>query len=390
MSRKDNIIARSIIKSIKKVVKNKNASELHEPELSTKEWSYLKTCLANNMLSTIGPNIKLFENKLKKITNSKYVIATINGTSALHLALKLINLKNNEEVLIPSLNFIASTNATLYCGGIPHFIDVEENTLGIDVQKLSNYLKKITKLRKGECINKITKRKIKAVIPTHLFGHPVEMKKLLKLAKKFNLKVIEDAAEGIGSFYYKKHLGTFGDFGVISFNGNKSVTTGGGGALLTNNNILAKLARHLITVSKKKHEYDLIHDKVGYNYKMTNLHAAIGCAQLDKIKQILNKKRKLHQAYLSEFNNNSYVKIFKEPNNSKSNFWLNTIILKKEKKKLRNRILKLGKKYSLGLRPVWKPLPELKFLKNYPKMNVSQSKKIFNKLINLPSSPHLI
>ena len=242
MSRKDNIIARSIIKSIKKVVKNKNASELHEPELSTKEWSYLKTCLANNMLSTIGPNIKLFENKLKKITNSKYVIATINGTSALHLALKLINLKNNEEVLIPSLNFIASTNATLYCGGIPHFIDVEENTLGIDVQKLSIYLKKITKLRKGECINKITKRKIKAVIPTHLFGHPVEMKKLLKLAKKFNLKVIEDAAEGIGSFYYKKHLGTFGDFGVISFNGNKSVTTGGGGALLTNNNKLAKLA----------------------------------------------------------------------------------------------------------------------------------------------------
>ena len=379
-----------IINSIKKVVKNKNASSLHEPILSNREEVYLRNCIKTNMLSTVGPYINLFEKKLKKITKSKHVIATINGTSALHIALRLIGINRNDEVLIPSLNFIASTNATLYCGGIPHFVDVEENTLGIDVKKLEGYLKKTTKIVNKTCINKKTKRIIKAIIPTHLFGHPIKIEELLVLARKFNLKIIEDAAEGIGSYYKKKHVGTFGELGILSFNGNKSITTGGGGAILTNNYKLAEKARHAINNSKKEDRFDLIYSDIGFNYKMTNLHAAVGCAQLEKINKILKKKKCLFNAYKKEFHKNKIIYLFTEPKNSKSNYWLNTLVLKKQNKYLRNSILALGKKNLLGLRPVWKPLPELDFLKSYPRMNIAKSKELFKKIINIPSSPHLI
>ena len=391
MAKKNNEdLVRSVVKAIQKVTKNKKANNLHEPTLSKLESKYLNNCLKTNMLSTVGPYINLFENKLKKVTKSKHVIATINGTSALHIALKLIGLKKNNEVLIPSLNFIASTNATLYCGGIPHFIDVEEKTLGVDISKLNNYLKKNTKQVNSKCINKKTNRKIIAIVPTHLFGHPVNMKELISLAKKYNLKVIEDAAEGVGSYFMKKHVGTFGNFGILSFNGNKSITTGGGGALLTNNARLATEARHLISVSKIKDKYDLVHDKVGFNYKMTNLHAAIGCAQLDKIKKLLSKKRKLFKAYSKEFYKNEDFVLLKEPKNARSNYWLNTIIIKENKKFLRDNIIKLAFKKSIGIRPVWKPLPELNFLKSYPKMDISKTMKLFKRIINIPSSSHLI
>ena len=390
MKKKDKQIINSIISSIKKVTRNKDASSLHEPTLSKLEIKYLNNCIKTNMLSTIGPYINIFENKIKKVTKSKHVIATINGTSALHIALLLIGLKKNDEVLIPSLNFIASTNATLYCGGIPHFVDVEEKTLGVDIRKLNDYLKKNTKQISNTCINKKTNRKIIAIIPTHLFGNPVNMKELIFVAKKFNLKVIEDAAEGVGSYFMKKHVGTFGNFGILSFNGNKSVTTGGGGVLLTNNTKLANEARHLISVSKVKNKYDLVHDKIGFNYKMTNLHAAIGCAQLDKIKKLLSKKRKLFKAYSKEFSKHRDLHLLKEPKNARSNYWLNTIIIKENKKFLRDNIIKSALKKSIGVRPVWKPLPELNFLKSYPRMNISQTKKLFNRIINIPSSSHLI
>ena len=342
MNKKDKHLVKLVISSIKKVVKKKNASSLHEPTLSKLEGIYLNECLKTNMLSTIGPFIEIFEKKLKKITKSKHVIATINGTSALHVALRLINLDKNDEVLIPSLNFIASTNATLYCGATPHFIDIEEKTLGVDVEKLNEYLKKNTKQINKKCINKKTKKIIKAIMPTHLYGHPVNMKGLLKLAKKFNLKVIEDAAEGIGSLYFKQHVGTFGDIGVLSFNGNKSITTGGGGAILTSNFKFAKKAKHLISVAKENKIYDLTHNEIGYNYKMTNLHAAIGCAQLKNIKRLLSNKRKLYNAYAKEFKKIKEITLFKEPENTKSNYWLNTVLLKKADITLRNEILKKG------------------------------------------------
>ena len=380
----------SIIESIQKVTKKKKANNLHEPTLSKLEEKYLKKCLKTNMLSTIGPYINLFEKKIKKLTKSKYVIATINGTSALHIALKLVGVSKNDEVLIPSLNFIASTNATLYCGGIPHFIDIEETTLGVDIKKLDDYLKNNTRKVKGRCINKKTNRMIKAIVPTHLFGHPVNMKQLSIVSKKYNLKIIEDAAEGIGSFFMGKHVGTFGECGILSFNGNKSITTGGGGAILTKSKKLSEKARHLISVSKINSKYDLLHDQVGFNYKMTNLHAAIGCAQLEKFRKLLLNKRRLFKAYLKEFSKIKDISLLQEPKNSRSNYWLNTILIKEEKKYLRDSIIKLGKKKSIGLRPVWKPLPELTFLKSYPKMNISKTKKIFKRIINIPSSSYLI
>jgi perosamine synthetase len=342
------------------------------------------------MLSTIGPFVEIFENKLKKVTKAKHVIATINGTSALHIALKLININKSSEVLIPSLNFIASTNATLYCNGTPHFIDVEEKTLGVDFDKLDSYLKKNTKQVNQKCLNIKTKKIIKAIIPTHLYGHPVNIKKLIILAKKYNLKIIEDAAEGIGSLYKGKHVGTFGDMGILSFNGNKTITTGGGGAILTNNSIIANKARHLISVSKEKKKFDLSHDQIGYNYKMTNLHAAIGCAQLQKMSKLLSNKKKLSKAFEKAFKSNENVTMFKQPLMARSNYWLNTILLKKTKSLLRNKILEKGKKSSIALRPALKVLPELKFLKQYPKMNISQSKQLSKRIINLPSSSNLI
>ena len=390
MNKIDRQLVTAVIESIKKVVKKKKASSLHEPTLSKLEGIYLNECLKTNMLSTIGPFIRIFENKFKKITKSKHVIATINGTSALHIALKLIDLNKNDEVLIPSLNFVASTNAALYCGATPHFIDIEEKTLGVDIDKLYEYLNKNTKQVNKKCFNKKTKKIIKAIIPTHLYGHPINIKGLLKIAKKFNLKIIEDAAEGIGSLYFNKHVGTFGDIGVISFNGNKSITTGGGGAILTNNTKHAKSAKHLISVAKENRTYDLAHDEIGYNYKMTNLHAAVGCAQLKNIKKILSNKRKLYYAYEKAFKDVKGIRLFKEPKNTKSNYWLNTVLLNKADISLRNEILKKGKQNYIGLRPAWKLLPELNFLSLFPKMDISQSKKIFKKIINLPSSSNLI
>jgi perosamine synthetase len=390
MKKLDIEIIKSIISTIKKVTKKKNVSKLHVPTLSKLEGIYLKKCLDTNMLSTIGPFVEIFENKLKKITKAKHVIATINGTSALHIALKLININKSSEVLIPSLNFVASTNATLYCDGTPHFIDVEEKTLGVDFDKLDNYLKKNTKQVNQKCLNIKTKKIIKAIIPTHLYGHPVNIKKLIILAKKYNLKIIEDAAEGVGSLYKGKHVGTFGDMGILSFNGNKTITTGGGGAILTNNSIIANKARHLISVSKEKKKFDLSHDQIGYNYKMTNLHAAIGCAQLQKMNKLLSNKKKLFKAFEKAFKSNENVTMFKQPLMARSNYWLNTILLKKTKSLLRNKILEKGKKSSIALRPAWKVLPELKFLKQYPKMNISQSKQLSKRIINLPSSSNLI
>ena len=384
-----NNISQQLVKIFKKNIKFKSLY-LHEPDLNKDDISYLKICINKNTVSTIGPFVKKFENKISKLTKSKYVVATNSGTSALHVSCILMNIKKNDEVIIPAFTFVGTVNAVKYCDAIPHFVDIEENTLGINVEKLEKYLNKIAKVKNNICINKFTGRKIKAVIPVHVFGHFMKINELKKLARKFKLMVIEDAAEAVGSYLKRKHAGTFGDIGILSFNGNKTITCGSGGAILTNSKKIEKKARHLISTAKIGHPFNYIHDEIGYNYRMPNLNAALGYSQILKIKKILKNKRKLFSFYKKIFNKNLFFKLLNEPKESKSNFWLQTIILKKKYSNFNQKIIKDLIKEKIHVRPGWKLMTDLNYLKKSPKMDISIAKKISSRIINIPSSSFLI
>ena len=374
-----------IVNIVKKIL-GKGRHSLHEPYFCGNEWNYVKKTLDENYVSSIGSFVNKFEDQIKKFTKSKYAIPVVNGTEALHLSLVACGVENNDEVLVPSITFAGSANAIVYSGAIPHFVDSEFETLGIDPLKLEKYLEKIT-IKKGKFyFNKKTKRKIKAIMPVHVFGNICQIDKILKIAKKYNLVVIEDAAEALGSFFKNKHAGTFGLVGCFSFNGNKILTTGGGGAIITNNKLLAKKIKHLSTTAKINHRWEYIHDEVGYNFRMPNLNAALGSAQIENLNKFLRSKRKLFLRYSNEFLNVNDIRLIKNPEFCKSNNWLNTIFIKNSSLKKRNKILSLAQKNRIFLRPVWKPLHTLKYLSKMPKMNLDASIKIYESCINLPSS----
>ncbi len=381
-------IYKKILIVVSKIAK-KN-SEIHEPIFFGNEMKYLKKTLDTTFVSTISPFVEKLEKQFCKYTGSKYAVALNSGTSALHLALLLSGVKKNDEVLLPSLNYIASSNAVLLVDAKPHFVDVENKTLGIDIKKLKNYLLKNTYQRNNLCINKKTKNLIKAIIPMHVFGHPSDLSGVLALAKKFNLTVIEDAAEGVGSFYKKKHVGTFGDIGILSFNVNKTITTGGGGMLLTKNKYIAKLAKHISTNSKVIKNFQIDHNMIGYNYRMPGINAAIGCAQLENIEKIVKAKRKIFKIYDKEFEKIDGINFLKEPKNCRSNYWLQTIILDDKLKKNRNKIIKFCNKNKIKVRPVWQLMHKIKYLAKYSKMNLSNAENLEKKIINIPSSPSII
>tara|TARA_X000000950_G_scaffold288665_1_gene406623 strand:- start:2961 stop:4130 length:1170 start_codon:yes stop_codon:yes gene_type:complete len=364
--------------------------ELHEPAFNHDELNILKRCVKKRDVSTAGSFTRSLEKVLAKKLKCKKVITTNSGTSALQLALISLDVKKNDEVLMPSLNYIASANACLYIGSKPHFVDVNINTLGVDVIKLEKYLKSITKVKNGVCTNKITKRKIKAIICLHTFGHPCEVDKIKKIANKFNLCLIEDAAEGLGSYYKRKHVGTFGDIGILSFNGNKIITTGGGGAVITNNKSLADKIFNLSTIFKKRHKWKYEYDNLGYNYRMPSLNAAIGLAQMKKLNMFLSKKRNLYKKYEKRFNNNKYFSLFKEPKNCKSNYWLQTILLNKKSVKLRDKIINKLFKNKIRVRPLWRPIHKSKYLSKMPRMRLESTLDLENRIINLPSSPNVL
>jgi len=384
-----NISANLIVKSIRKVI-GKGPHQLHEPLFSGKEIKYLKNTINQNSVSSAGQYVNKFEKKIKDYTKAKFAIAVVNGTQAIYISLKACGVKKDEEVLVPALTFVGTVNAISYLGAKPHFVDSQIKNFGIDCPKLENYLNKITIFRGGKYLNKLTGKVIKAIIPVHVFGHPCNIQSIIKIAKKFNLMVIEDAAEALGSFYKKKHLGTFGDTGCISFNGNKIITTGGGGMVVTNNKMLAKKIKHLTTTAKIKHKWEYIHDEIGYNFRMPNLNAALGLAQFEKIHIFLRAKRALFKKYFNVFNKMEGVSLYKESNNANSNYWLQTLILNKNDVNLKNKILKESHKKLIYTRPVWRLISELKPYKKNQKMNLSGAKEIYNKTINLPSSQSLV
>lgn len=381
-------IGKKILDAIRKVVGNDDVG-LHEPFFDGNEIEYLTKCVKTTYVSSVGKYVDDFENMLSDFTGAKFSVAMINGTSALQIALKLSGVKANNEVIVPALTFVGTVNAISYNNAIPHFVDNEEKTLGIDFNKLLDYLSAITFQKNGECINKITGKVIKAIIPVHTFGHPVDIEKLIEISKKFNIKIIEDAAESIGSFYKGKHTGTFGQFGVLSFNGNKSITTGNGGAILTNDAKLAKKAKHLTSTAKIPHKWEYIHDEVGYNYRMSNINAALGCAQLEQISKILEAKRKLYDQYMDVFSRIPEITLFKEPKNCKSNYWLQTIILNKKMYKFQKSILQEINNQGINVRPPWNLLSDLDMYLSCPKMDLSCSRLLSQKLINIPSSPNI-
>jgi len=378
-----------IVKSIQKVT-GRGVHKLHEPLFAGKEINYLKKTIKENFVSSSGKYVNKFEEKVKKYTKAKFAVAVVNGTQALYISLKVCGIKHNEEVLVPALTFVGTVNAISYLGAEPHFVDSEIKNFGINCSKLENYLDKIVKFKGKKSINKLTGKVIKAIVPVHVFGHSCNIEGIIKIAKKFNLIVIEDAAEALGSFYKQKHLGTFGHIGCISFNGNKIITTGGGGMVITNKKKLAKKIRHLTTTAKLKHKWDYVHDEIGYNFRMPNLNAALGIAQIEKIDAFVRAKRLLFNKYHKVFKKIKEVSLYKEEKNSKSNYWLQTLILDKNNINLRNKILKRSHEKSIYIRPSWKLISKLKPYKKKQKMNLSGAYEIYNRVINLPSSQSLV
>jgi aminotransferase in exopolysaccharide biosynthesis len=285
-------LAQNIISAIREAIGPRTAA-LHEPSFGGKEWLNLKECLDSTYVSSVGKFVDQFEDDLSKYTGARYAVLVVNGTAALHIALKLAGVRATDEVLIPALTFVATANAVTYCNATPHFVDSEEHTLGIDADKLRTYLTRNTSQQSGQCVNKNTGKVIRALVPMHTFGHPSDLEGLLAIARDFNIELVEDAAESLGSYYNGQHTGTFGLLGTLSFNGNKTITTGGGGAILTNNPDLASRAKHLTTTAKLPHAWDFRHDEIGYNYRMPNINAAIGCAQLEQLSNKLSAKRNL-------------------------------------------------------------------------------------------------
>ena len=382
-------ISKELLKVLRKVCGNKKRP-LHEPFFFGNEKKNLTECIDSTFVSTKSNITHQFEKKISKYTGSKNVIATINGTSALHISLIAIGLQRNEEVFIPSFNFVAAANAISYCGALPNFLDIEESTLSIDPIKMKNYLDLNFLIKKNRCFNKKTKRFVRAVIVPHLFGHPAKIDNLINIAKKYKLIIIEDAAESLGSFYKNKHTGTFGDLGVLSFNGNKTITTGGGGAVLSNNIKLAKRIRNLIEVSKIKHDWKFDYSKVGYNMKMPGLNAALGLAQILNLENIIKMKRKIYTNYKKQFQNNNYFDLVSEPINSRSNYWLQNVKIKKKDINLRDYLIRYTNIKGFQTRPAWTLLHKLRHFQKCPKSDLSTSLNLFSRIISLPSSPNII
>jgi len=385
---KKELIFSKIIHSIRRVI-NKKEAQLHEPTLSKNVLINLEKCVKTNMLSSVGPFVTKFENIIQEYTGSKFAIATVNGTSALHISLILSGIKQSNEVILPAVNFIASANAISYLGGRPIFADIDNSTLGLDVDKLKFFLKENTYQSSKNCINKRTHNVIKAIIVLHTFGHPAKIDELLKLSKDYNISLLEDSAEALGSEYFGQHVGTFGKFGILSFNGNKIITTGGGGMILTNSKELANKAYHISRTAKINHPWKYIYDQVGYNYRMPNINASIGCAQMENIDDLIRKKRLLFERYQEEFLNIKDAFIFKEPKNCKSNYWLQCLIFKKNNKKYLEEFIKKCHSKNLFVRPLWELTNLLKHFKVFQKDSLRNSYKIYKNLVNLPSSSFL-
>ncbi|PZE16512.1 LegC family aminotransferase [Putridiphycobacter roseus] len=357
---------------------------LHEPRFIGNERKYVMDAIDSTFVSSVGQYVDKFEQMMCEITGSKFAIATVNGTNSLHLAIVLAGVQKNEEVITQPLTFIATANAISYANAIPHFVDVDKETMGLSPTKLEAHLLATTEMKNGFCYNKVTGNKISACIPMHTFGLPIEIDKMLAVCEKFNITLIEDAAESLGSYYQGKHTGTFGKMGIFSFNGNKTVTAGGGGALITNDPEIAKRAKHLSTQAKIPHQWNYEHDEVGYNYRMPNLNAALVCAQLEQLPAFVQNKRDLSAMYADFFSNYPEIQYVKEIPEAKANYWLNAIILKD--RAARDLFLTETNKAGIMTRPIWALMNKLEMFKQAPSGDLTNAEWLADRVVNITSS----
>ena len=360
---------------------------LHEPRFRGNEKKYLNECIDSTFVSSVGKFVGQFEEMVAEYTGAKFAVATVNGTAALHIALLLSDVKPGDEVITQALTFVATANAISYTGAKPIFLDVDKDTMGLSPDKLRNFLEKYTYIvEDAEGVhthNLITKKRIKACIPMHTFGHPCRIDEIKEICDEYNITLIEDAAESLGSYYKGKHTGTCGKFGTLSFNGNKTITTGGGGMILTNDENMDKKAKHISTTAKVPHKWDFIHDVVAYNYRLTNLAAALGCAQMEQLPVFITNKRELAKKYKSFFETLN-INFVAEPENSKSNYWLNALVLKNIEE--RNTFLEYLNNKGIMARPIWQLMSRLEMFKTCQADELTNTKWFAERVVNIPSS----
>ncbi|EHW5313303.1 LegC family aminotransferase [Escherichia albertii] len=373
-----------LIEFIRECYKTSKFIPLHAPIFSGNERTYVMETLDSTFVSSVGKFVNEFERKVKEFTGSAYAVATVNGTAALHSALYMAQVKPGDFVITQALTFVATCNSIYHLGAEPIFVDISPVSLGLCPRAVERYLEENAELDETGCIHRQTGRRIKAIVPMHTFGHPVELDELAAICFKWKLTLVEDAAESLGSFYKGRHTGTIGALGAISFNGNKIITTGGGGIVLCNSEDLGKRLKHLTTTAKIPHPYEFFHDEAGFNYRMPNINAALGCAQIEMLNEFLLKKRKLAQIY-KDFFSLSDVEFVTEPEYAHSNYWLNSIICVDQQQ--RNEIIEQTNNSGVMTRPVWKLMHRLPMFKNSLCGELTYSEFIEARLVNLPSTP---
>ncbi|WP_041960229.1 LegC family aminotransferase [Sulfurospirillum arsenophilum] len=372
-----------IVQFIQNTFATKKFIPLHEPRFIGNEKKYLNDCIDSTFVSSVGAYVDRFEKEFALHVGSKYAIATVNGTAALHVSLVLMGVGKDDEVITQPLTFIATCNAITYCGATPIFVDVDRDTMGLSPDALHLFLNKNAEVKGNQCINKTTGKIIKACVPMHTFGHPCRIDEIKAICDEWHIALVEDAAESLGSYYKGQHTGTFGKVGAFSFNGNKIITSGGGGVVVTDDETLAKKAKHITTTAKVPHKWEFVHDEIGYNYRLPNLNAALLVAQLEQLDGFLENKRALAKLY-EEFFQDSNISYVKEPKNSKSNYWLNAILL--ENKEQRDMFLEYTNSNGVMSRPIWTLMNKLEMFKACQCGDLSESLWLEERVVNIPSS----
>jgi len=356
---------------------------LHRPLFVGNERQYLVDCIDSNFVSSVGEKVTEFEDKVAEFTGSKYAVATVNGTAALHVAIELVGVKPGDEVISQALTFIATCNAISYAGAEPLFVDVDLGTLGLSPTALKSFLEENAEKREGETFNKLSGKRISACVPMHTFGFPCRIAEIAEICADWDIALIEDAAESLGSYVGSRHTGTFGAMGTLSFNGNKVITTGGGGMIITDDPILAQRAKHITTAARIPHPYEFVHDEIGYNYRMPNLNAALGCAQMERLREFLAIKTKLADQWGTFFDQND-VRFVKTIDGNKANHWLNTLVL--DSKEDRDKFLEVTNDNGVMTRPIWTLMSKLSMFKDCQSDGLENSLWLEDRVVNIPSS----
>jgi len=372
-----------IIKFIKEIFPGTDFVPLHEPRFAGNEKRYVLDCINSTFVSSVGEYVDRFEEMICEITGARHAIATVNGTCALHIALKLAGVQSGAEVITQPLTFVATANSIAHCGARPIFLDVERETLGLDPTALKSFLQAHARVRENVCRNKTSGNRIAACVPMHTFGHPCRIDEIAEICNHYHIALVEDSAESLGSLYKGKRTGTFGQFGVYSFNGNKTVTCGGGGVMVTNDEALAKKAKHITTTAKLPHPYEYVHDMTGYNYRLPNLNAALACAQLEQLGAFIENKRELARRY-QEFFESLDIPFIKEPRHTRSNYWLNAIIM--PNRKTRDEFLKVTNEAGVMTRPIWRLMNKLEMYKDCQADALTNAQWLEDRVVNIPSS----